>query len=196
MPKFKGVKNGTIGIGSTTGGVAIDDSPVDNGVGDGAEQFIVGSGDFDGGDNSTLEGIADGEGSTGSAPDGEKKRRGRPRGSGSKGPAPRVSARSTALGVDGTSEILLGIHFMLAKMTKVEELELDETEARKLSVAITRVSALYNYVPAEKTIAWVALVTAAGQVYGPRIAAVKMRIDMNKKPAPAKPSNVVPIQGV
>ncbi len=76
---------------------------------------------------------------------------------------------------------------MLAAITKVEELELDQNEAKRLAEAVTRVNKLYGgFVLSEKTMAWINLGMAGCTVYGPRMVAYSARNkkDKDKKHAP------------
>lgn len=86
------------------------------------------------------------------------------------------------------SGVLFTMHFMLAKLMDIEEVELDETEAKKLSDAVVRVNELYDgFIIPEKAMAWLSLAMVAGAIYGPRVAAYNLR--MSTKP---KTINVVP----
>lgn len=71
---------------------------------------------------------------------------------------------------------------MLAKSSKIDELQIDEEEAEKLAKAALRVSELYEIpLPSEKVLAWIGLANAMGRVYGPRIAAYTIRQKMKPK---------------
>ena len=114
-----------------------------------------------------------------------KRKRGRPKGSG-KGSSQKTKTDQTSL--DGIEAILLNLHMMGAAFLKVPELQLSPEEAEKLSEAIARVSALYDFGASEKTLAWVNLTMALGSVYGTRIFAYSLRMkaeaQSKKKPEP------------
>lgn len=114
------------------------------------------------GDILTSSDPGDGDGSPDS---GTKKRRGRPRGStNTKGKRKEVS--------QDLSGILFTIHFFLSKITKFDDLALDNDECEKLSKAMGQVSRHYtDYVVPEKVIDWLSLFIALGMIYGPRLVA-------------------------
>ena len=71
---------------------------------------------------------------------------------------------------------------MLAKLTNIEQLELDPTEAKKLGEALARVESFYtDKMISEKTMAWINLGAVAGAVYGPRIMAIDLSSSKNGK---------------
>lgn len=74
------------------------------------------------------------------------------------------------------SGCILGIHTMLASISRIPELELDEAESEKLAKASANV--LRHYVDLEvsqKAADWTNLFMALGAIYGPRMFAHKMR---------------------
>lgn len=77
---------------------------------------------------------------------------------------------------------------MGAQILKVESLEIDKDEAKKLSDAIQEVNKFYNIPLDPKKVAMVNLMVAMGTVYGPRIMAarIKKKISEAENP-PAKP---------
>jgi hypothetical protein len=79
--------------------------------------------------------------------------------------------------------ILFSVHMMGASFLKIPELMLEETEAKQLSDAVSRVSELYE-IPLmdERTMAWVNLAIVAGGIYGPRVVAAKMNRKKHKGP--------------
>ncbi len=95
------------------------------------------------------------------------------------------------------SGVLFSIHNMLASFLKVEEFELDEGESEKLATAIARVQKLYNVkFLSEEAAAWVNLTTVGVSVYGPRVAAYRLRTKKERpQPVPtsiaAGPHNVI-----
>lgn len=76
---------------------------------------------------------------------------------------------------------MVGIHAMLAGMTKVEELQIDATEGKKLGDAVNTVLQQYNHVINPKMAAWVNLGMVSAAVYGPRYMAVKLRHETEKQ---------------
>lgn len=111
----------------------------------------------------------------------QRKRRGRP--AGSKNAAKSASSRKETS--QDLTAILMGLHMMGAAFTKIPELELEESEAKKLGDALARVNELYNGILlTDKQRAWIGLAMAAGTIYGPRLVAHKMRLKNEKKGKP------------
>ena len=98
--------------------------------------------------------------------------------------------------VEGFAQILLQGHAMLAALTKTQELYLSQDEALMLAQASANVARHYDVQMAAKTVDWVNLAMALGNVYGTRLAAIKMRSSVERKeraatakPAPANPAD-------
>jgi hypothetical protein len=111
------------------------------------------------------------------------KRRGRPRGSKNRSsqPAKEVSSDLSAL--------LYTTHFMLAKLVKVDELELEKGEAEELGKALARVQREFGVaVLSPKAMALVNLAVVAGGVYVPR--AIAFNLNHKKAAAEKQPSKV------
>lgn len=87
-------------------------------------------------------------------------------------------------------------HAMLAGIVKAPELELDESEAGQLAVALSTVNAFYHVEVAEKTMAWVSLAMVAGTVYGSRLVAIGARRREERGATRARPVNAAPVQPV
>jgi hypothetical protein len=103
---------------------------------------------------------------------------GRPRGTGAR---PKINA-------SGVEKLLLGIHHTLRTVTGVEELDMNEHEARELASAYADVSEYYpimNFDP--KYAALANFVGVVSLVYGTKLMALKMRHSMNKIPRRASP---------
>lgn len=111
-----------------------------------------------------------------------KRGRGRPPGSGngrsSNRDARRPTAQETKSSIVGIEKILHSIHLVLAKATKVQELELDPKEAEVLAASLSNVAAHYSIAVDPKITAWIGLIGVAGSIYGPRVAAYGMRKKM------------------
>lgn len=80
---------------------------------------------------------------------------------------------------------------LLAKVSKIPELELDEAEAKKLSDATANLAKHYNIAVSQKTLDWTNFVTALSGVYGPRIFVIASRkraekMDPNSKQETAR----------
>jgi hypothetical protein len=72
---------------------------------------------------------------------------------------------------------MFSAHLMLAALCKVEELKLDETEAKRLGEAVAKVNAEFGgIVISPKTAAVMELVMAGCTIYGPRAVAYSVRI--------------------
>lgn len=85
---------------------------------------------------------------------------------------------------------------MLAAGFKVEELAIDEKEAKMLSDAIVNVSQHYHTVIDPKLQAWLALLGIVGAIYVPRVfALVQSKKEKDKKedirPRGEEPTNVM-----
>lgn len=111
-----------------------------------------------------------------------RKRRGRQPGS------RNTNSRAAKETANDLTGLLFSMHTMMAAFTGIEELELEESEAKKLGEAINRVNQFYgNVVLPPKAMAWAHLGFAVGQVYGPRFVAYGMR---KKKEAKEKPQTI------
>jgi hypothetical protein len=113
-------------------------------------------------------------------------KRGRPRGSKNRAADAQKTSQSNL--IESVESLLLSTHFMLAKLCDVPELELDETEAKRLSEAFKKVAEFYPVGLSPKRLAWTEFCIAAGTVYGPRVVTI-----YKKKPKPA-PVRVMPQQ--
>jgi hypothetical protein len=113
-----------------------------------------------------------------------KRKRGRPTGAKSSY-TPRGTAAAEKEAANDLTSLLLSTHMMLAAITKVEELELDQNEAKRLGEAVARINKLYGgFVFSEKTMAWINLGMAGCSIYGPRAIAysARMKKEREKKP--------------
>jgi hypothetical protein len=104
------------------------------------------------------------------------KRRGRPKGS--------KNASKTSDAVEGLTGILLNVHAMLSVLVKCPELVIEESEAKKLSKAITQVAEFYPVELAPKVVAWVNLTICCGAIYGTRVIAISNRLKNAPKEKP------------
>lgn len=82
--------------------------------------------------------------------------------------------------VEGLATILLQGHAMLAMITKTQEFMLNADESVMLAQAMANVSRHYDVQVAEKTLDWTQLIMVAGTVYGSRLAAMKLRKQMER----------------
>lgn len=67
------------------------------------------------------------------------------------------------------------IHAGISGATGVDELALDRTESKLLAESVAEVQSFYGNTLDPKIVAWVGLIGVAGSIYGPRIAAIKLR---------------------
>lgn len=83
---------------------------------------------------------------------------------------------------------------MAASLTKIEELSLDKSEANQLAQALAAVNVHYQKSIDPKLLAWMGVVAVAGQVYGPRVLAYRVRVATEKaaRPTPVNVANVRP----
>jgi hypothetical protein len=131
----------------------------------------------------------------GSGGDTAKRKRGRPAGSG-KSAGRKGKEKAAPVSVKGIEKVLYSLHAMAAAALKVEELELDQDEAKLLAEAVTEVASYYNTTVDPKILAWAGLIGVCGQLYGPRFAAYKMRksfSDMPKKQAMQEGGALMPM---
>lgn len=118
-----------------------------------------------------------------------KRKRGRPRST--RNGATKTERKETSNDLSG---VLMSIHLMLASWTSVEELTIDNDEARRLSDAVLKVNDLYGgFIIPEKYLAWASLAMCCGGIYGPRLAAYKLRMTNEKKKQPVT-IDAVPIR--
>jgi hypothetical protein len=88
---------------------------------------------------------------------------------------------------------------MLAALTKIEELAIEQDEAVTLGNAIATLAPFYNIEASAKVLAWGNMLSALGMVYGTRLIAIRAR----RATTPATPNaggvggdNVIDIPGV
>lgn len=70
---------------------------------------------------------------------------------------------------------------MASSAFKIEELALDEEEAKALSEGVKEVASHYDIEPDPKIMAWVGLIGTCSAIYAPRIMAYKMRRAQERK---------------
>lgn len=120
------------------------------------------------------------------------RKRGRPPGSKNKAnlsapkPAAATAPKQVALSVDGVSAILFSIHGMLAGITRVPELALDDKESKQLAAAIAEVGKHYDLTADPKMVAWANLTMTCAALYGSRFVAIKFRIAAQREAAQRK----------
>lgn len=93
----------------------------------------------------------------------------------------RGTQENKALHLDGWSDAMMAIHSALAGIAKCPELELDEQEAQKVTGALDRLAAFYHVEPSPAVKMWMQVSGAFAQVYGPRMIAIKVRLDREKR---------------
>lgn len=86
--------------------------------------------------------------------------------------------------------MLVVVHAGLASLTKIKELEIDESEGKSLAVAVDNVLTEFDIKPDPKTQAIVQLVIAASMVYGPRAGLYMARTKQEKRERKAQ--NITP----
>lgn len=175
-----GTGNGPIGDDANAGHDGGDVADSDSGAGDASP--------------GSIDGIA--VGNLGDAAP-VKRGRGRPPGSGKAGVKQGAGrtvtqAKAAPASVVGIEALLLGLHSIAASLTKVEEIALDKTEANQLAQALAAVNVHYQKAVDPKLLAWMGVVAVAGQVYGPRVLAYRLRVATEKAQRPAKPANLAP----
>lgn len=95
------------------------------------------------------------------------KKRGRPKGSGSK---------VQAIDSDALAKQLAGVHMMVAQITGIPEFQIHETEAAMLASSVAAVCDEYDLNLNGKTGAFLQLIASAAFIYFPRIPHIQARI--------------------
>lgn len=131
-------------------------------------------------------------GSNNASPNPPKRGRGRPKGSG-KSAGAGATKTATPLDLNFVQFSLMGIHTMLASVTKTPELELNDDEAERIAKSIQNVAQYYPVYVDAKTQAWMALIMTAGAIYGSRGIAIaaRMKTEANAK-RPSQSAQVFP----
>lgn len=83
------------------------------------------------------------------------------------------------------------MHSIASALTKVEEIALEKSEANQLAQALAAVNVHYQTAIDPKLVAWMGVVAVAGQVYGPRVLAYRLRSATEKASKPAPTPRVV-----
>jgi len=109
----------------------------------------------------------------------QPKRRGRPLGSKNRNDTPAKTPQNIA---ENLERLLLSVHLMGAAALASPELELEESEAKKLASAIREVSKFYPVTLDPKRLALLELGTVAMMVYGTRGVAIYRRVKTEVKP--------------
>lgn len=125
---------------------------------------------------------------TNSGESGTGKRRGRKPGSTNK-------KQKTSADIGLLAGGVVFLHHCLAGALKVQEIEIGDDEAEKLTKASLEVMSHYQVVPSEKAMAWLALASVIGGIYGTRIMAYKIRVKVEAEEKKQSPTNVTPFTG-
>ncbi|MDE2102806.1 MAG: hypothetical protein KGL39_36515 [Patescibacteria group bacterium] len=86
--------------------------------------------------------------------------------------------------------ILFSSHMMLAGITQVSELSLDQQEAKLLADAINNVARHYDMSATQKQIDWTNAIMVAGMIYGTRFMAIRAK--KKEEPIQAAPMPQAP----
>jgi len=185
------------GSGSSEGGVVVAEKP-DAGPppgSDGTDHAIAaGTGDVD--ELSPADAFGDdpepttgntydtGEGNGDASEPGRFDSRGRdasaPRGKAS----PNYGTKSKKTDLGFIEKSLVGIHAIVAAISKNEMWELTEDEAKNLAKALGKVQELYGIHLDPKTEAWIEVIGVAGAIYGPRVTVMMLMQGRGKKSDP------------
>ena len=113
----------------------------------------------------------------------EKRGRGRPRkeGSGKAKEKREDVAVKAPLDFSNFGAILFSIHEMLAAVTSLPEMRINEDESKRLGEAAANVAKLYDMRVNQKALAWTQLSVCAIMVYGPRIYMIADRKKAERK---------------
>lgn len=167
-----------------SGGGSLGDLGSGVGSGDGREQlFQIDPGT--GGDAGRDDYVRDADGNIKRNRDGTPRRkRGRKAGLGAQGGSGQKVSRTDA--VNNLTGVLMMLHAGLATAAKAPELNLEEGEARMLADPLAQIAEHYNFAPSKEVQLAMALIGAAGMVYGPRVINIRNRL---KKEAQEKRKN-------
>lgn len=98
------------------------------------------------------------------------------------------------------ADMLMGIHAMGASILKTPEIALEKPEATQLGKSLQDLAAAYDHVVNPKTAAWIQLCIVTGAIYGPRVAAIRMREkterDLRKIKLTEHTTNGAPVYGM
>lgn len=120
--------------------------------------------------------------------DGTYRRKRASGGRGDHSAGPRAKKRAdNKTGIDGLTKMLYIMHLGIAQATQSPEMILTDDDAKMLAEASANVLSEFDIRPSPKAEAIVALVMAAGSIYGPRAYLIRERL---KKAKPAKDDNV------
>lgn len=72
------------------------------------------------------------------------------------------------------------MHTMVAGFADIPEIEISKEESALMAEAIAEVASHYNATLDPKAMAWFGFAGAMGAVYGPRVAAIRLRKAMEK----------------
>lgn len=97
--------------------------------------------------------------------------------------------QAVPVSINGIEKILYSIHAVLAGITHIPELELEEKEAKEIAKAIAGVSEQYMLTIDPKKAAWIDLARVVGVVYGPRGVSywLRKKAEASQRVAPATP---------
>lgn len=136
------------------------------------------------------DGDSDSTGGNGVTGEPAKRGRGRPKGGGNAGT--RSTQKDKAVSVTGIEKLLLSTHNLLARLTKVEEMKLDNDEAKMIAEALANVQQHYSVVVDPKYLAWMGLIGVCVTIYAPRIGVLIMtKKAQNKKQVQNNPAENV-----
>lgn len=122
----------------------------------------------------------------GSAPgDSGSGRRGRPRGSKNRPRDGSSETKAPSNLIESLESLLLSVHLMGAAFLDMEELALDQSEAKRISQALTKVAEFYPVSISPKRLALAELGIVMAGVYGPRAVAIYKRAPKSK-PGPQR----------
>lgn len=117
-----------------------------------------------------------------------KRGRGRPPGSGKKSGGAKKSANKSDAAA--FAKQIVGVHLLIAGVTGLPEMAINETEGRLLADALISVSEEYGLLLGGKTGAAIQLFAAAAMVYTPRAFAISRK--MQEPPRPQHTGNIYP----
>jgi len=107
--------------------------------------------------------------------------------------APRSKTKADhSASIDALTNTLIIVHAGLASVSKIKELEIDQTEGKSLAIALANVLAEFDIQPDPKVQAIVGLVVAGASIYGPRMYLYNERMKAEKAKRVPQPFQVVP----
>jgi hypothetical protein len=93
----------------------------------------------------------------------------------------RRAKTNEAVHLGGWEDAIQAIHLGIAALAHAPEMELDDEEAKKVTLALDRLAGHYNVQPTETQKVWMQFFGAMSAVYGSRAVAIYKRVTKDQK---------------